>query len=307
MISRRNIRVKVMQTIYTLETGGQTGSSEEMVKTLQKHFSQSKQLFVYLIYFITELAQYAEIHSRNRLGKHLPTEEDKNINTKLAGNELIEKILLDTSYREAIRAEKPHLLVNGEFVKKIYLEFIETPEYKKYIFIKEREKKSEKEIVEFIFNDMLLGNESFQSTAEDIFTNWDDDAEMMVQVIPGYLSKPHSYDLAELLSIEKWEFAKNLLLTTLEKKEMTMDIIKPKLKNWEADRIAILDMILMRMGVCEFLFFETIPPKVTINEYIDLAKEYSTPQSGHFVNGILDNIHKDLLQENKLHKVSHKT
>ena len=83
-------------------------------------------------------------------------------------------------------------------------------------------------------------------------------------------------------------------------------MIKPKLKNWDADRIALLDMILMQMGVCEFLYFETIPTKVTINEYIDLAKEYSTPQSGQFVNGILDNIHKELQAQDKLHKVSFK-
>ena len=81
-----------------------------------------------------------------------------------------------------------------------------------------------------------------------------------------------------------------------------MELIKPKLMNWDAERIASLDMILMQMGVCEFLYFETIPTKVTINEYIDLAKEYSTPQSGHFVNGILDNIHKELTTENKIHK-----
>jgi N utilization substance protein B len=83
-------------------------------------------------------------------------------------------------------------------------------------------------------------------------------------------------------------------------------MIKPKLKNWDSDRIAVLDMILMQMGVCEFLYFETIPPKVTINEYIDLAKEYSTPQSGQFVNGILDNIHKELLKDEKMHKVAFK-
>ena len=83
------------------------------------------------------------------------------------------------------------------------------------------------------------------------------------------------------------------------KKEYYLELIKPKLKNWDAERIASLDMILMQMGVCEFLYFETIPPKVTINEYIDLAKEYSTAQSGHFVNGILDNIHKELLRRIK--------
>lgn len=85
-----------------------------------------------------------------------------------------------------------------------------------------------------------------------------------------------------------------------------MELIKPKLKNWDAERIAALDMILMRMGVCEFLYFDTIPTKVTINEYIDLAKAYSTPQSGQFINGILDNIHKELLAADKLNKISHK-
>ena len=92
----------------------------------------------------------------------------------------------------------------------------------------------------------------------------------------------------------------------MEKKEYTMDLIKPRLKNWDVDRIALLDMILMRMGTCEFLYFETIPAKVTLNEYIDLAKDYSTAQSGHFVNGILDNIHKELTLENKLRKVDYK-
>ena len=83
-------------------------------------------------------------------------------------------------------------------------------------------------------------------------------------------------------------------------------MIIPKLKNWDPERIAQLDMIMMKMGVAEFLYFETIPPKVTINEYIDLAKEYSTQQSGQFVNGILDNIHKELVQQNKMHKIDYK-
>jgi N utilization substance protein B len=92
----------------------------------------------------------------------------------------------------------------------------------------------------------------------------------------------------------------------LDKNEYCLEIIKPKLKNWDSERIAALDMILIKMGVCELLYFETIPPKVTINEYIDLAKEYSTEQSGHFINGILDNIHKELLAQNKIHKKNFK-
>jgi N utilization substance protein B len=92
----------------------------------------------------------------------------------------------------------------------------------------------------------------------------------------------------------------------LDKKEICLELIKPKLKNWDAERIAALDLIILQMGVCEFLFFETIPTKVTINEYIDLAKDYSTVQSGQFVNGLLDNIHKELSAENKISKKSYK-
>jgi N utilization substance protein B len=129
---------------------------------------------------------------------------------------------------------------------------------------------------------------------------------MLEQLVMNYLHKPGVYNTREMVSDEKWFFARDLLRTTLEKKEFCSTLINPKLKNWDADRIAVLDMILMRMGLCELLFFETIPTKVTINEYIDLAKAYSTPQSGHFVNGILDNIHKELVEAGRINKIDHK-
>ena len=109
-----------------------------------------------------------------------------------------------------------------------------------------------------------------------------------------------------MISEEKMDFAKLLLTTAIDKKEYCAELIKPKLKNWDSDRIAVLDMVLMRMGVCELLYFETIPTKVTINEYIDLAKEYSTPQSGQFVNGILDSIHKEMMESGKIQKIDFK-
>ncbi|MEO7047973.1 MAG: transcription antitermination factor NusB, partial [Ferruginibacter sp.] len=126
-------------------------------------------------------------------------------------------------------------------------------------------------------------------------------AEMMQSMVLSYLSKPVQ-NFNDILSKEKWDFAKSLLSTVIDKHDQTVEMIKPKLKNWDADRIASLDLILLQMGVCEFLYFETIPTKVTINEYIDLAKAYSTPQSGQFVNGLLDNINKELAAENKIEK-----
>ena len=105
-----------------------------------------------------------------------------------------------------------------------------------------------------------------------------------------------------LISTEKKEYAHSLMHTVMDKKDFCMELIQPKLINWDAERVALIDLLLLRMGVCELLYFPTIPTKVTINEYIEVAKLYSTPQSGQFVNGVLDNILKDLEREDKIRK-----
>ena len=306
MISRRNIRVKVMQTLYSLETQDSPISSTDAVKLLKKHFDQSRELLVFMAHFITEVARYSETDARNKASKYIPSAKDLTVNTKIAGNELLWKIVEHPSYIQALKEDKPHLTNDPELTKKIYTDLTESEKYQHYITIGAREKRDEKEILEFILNDLMLPNETFTSFIEEKFPNWDDDAEMAQTLLSSLLSKPVAFNFQELISAEKWEFAKELLRTTIDKKEVAFEYIKPKLKNWDPDRIAVLDMLLMRMGVCEFLFFETIPPKVTINEYIDLAKEYSTQQSGQFINGILDNIHKELVKDDKMHKVSFK-
>ena len=304
MISRRNIRVKVMQTLYSLETWEHDIKPEQEIKMLQKHLDQSRQLFIYILFFIAEVARYAEKAALQRASKHLPSQEDLQVNIKLAGNEIIWKLLEDESYRMARKQDKPQLTIDQELVKKMYLQLVNTSEYTEYIQEQGRSKKTEKDILVFLFQTILLPDEAFIYHIEELFTNWDDDCDMVDILVAGYLQKPSGYNFQEVLAKEKWEYGKKLLETVLSKKELTMSLIQPKLTNWDADRIATLDMILMQMGVCEFLFFETIPPKVTINEYIDLAKEYSTPQSGQFVNGLLDSIHKDMVQSNTLNKVS---
>jgi len=303
MINRRNIRVKVMQTLYTitaLETEIKPGDA---VKILQKHFDQTRQLFIYLVYFLSEVAHYAETAAHNRASKHLPTYEDLHVNTKLSGNEILSKINEDPSFKDFVKKDHPESLLDKELVKRIYHDLVETTEYKTYIAKSKRDKKEEREMVEFILEKFMLEKESFLSHIEENFTNWDDDAEMVILLLTNYLQKPGGYNFKEMISDEKWSFAKDLLQTVRDKSEHLESLVIPKLKNWDPERIALLDMILMKMGVAEFLYFETIPPKVTINEYIDLAKEYSTSQSGQFVNGILDNIHKELVQQGKMHKV----
>ena len=302
MISRRNIRVKVMQTLYSIERMSGEMKPGEASAILTAKVEQSRQLLTYLVYFLTEVARYAETDARQRASKHLPTATDLSVNTKIAGNELLWTILEDAGFKKSLGSLKAGQDIDPELLKKIYLQLVETPEYKEYIAEPSRNKKEERRILEFIFTDLLLPNEDFTGDLEEKFINWDDDAEMMNQLVLNYLQKPSHTDFQEVLSKDKWEFAKGLLNTVLEKKEVSMDLIKPKLKNWDAERIAALDLIILQMGICEFLYFDTIPTKVTINEYIDLAKEYSTVQSGQFVNGLLDNIHKELTAQDKIHK-----
>ena len=306
MISRRNIRIKVMQLLYMMETADDRQLFKNPVQELQKQLDKSRELFVYIIGFLIEVARYAETDAKLRASKNLTTEDDLNVNTKLAGNELLWEILESETYKKAQEIDGVHLRVDKELVRKLYLDLVHTQEYKAYITEQGRERKKEKEILKYIFTHLMLPSEVFEAHLEEMFNNWDDDGEMIEQLILNYLQKPSAYSLQEMLGEEKWKFARTLLTTVFNKKEQALELIKPKLKNWDAERIAVLDMIIMQMGVCELLYFETIPAKVTINEYIDIAKDYSTPQSGQFVNGILDGIHKDLIAEDKLQKIDFK-
>lgn len=306
MISRRNIRVKVMQLLYMIEAADSPIAFKKPVEELQKQLDKSRELFVYLLYFLTEVARYAETSAQKRASRNLPSEEDLNVNIKIAGNDFLWQILENPSFKKAVETDLPEKLIDKDLLKKIYEDLTHTDKYKEYISQQSRDKAKEKEIIKLIFTQLMLPNEAFIAHLEELFNNWDDDADMMDQLMQNYIQKPGSYNLQEMLSPEKWQFARSLLTTTLEKKEFCAELIKPKLKNWDAERIAQLDMVLMRMGVCELLYFETIPTKVTINEYIDLAKDYSTPQSGQFVNGILDNIHKEMMEAGKIQKISFK-
>jgi len=295
-----------MQTLYTVNSLENELKPGEPQRLLQQHLDQTRSLFIYLIYFLTEVARYAEKDAHQRAGKHLPNTSDLNVNIKISGNELLWRVLEDPALKEQFASQKPELNIDKELLRKIYYTLSETPEYKTYITQSARDRTEEKKIIEFILNDLLLANEFFVSHIEENFSNWDDDGEMLVQLLVGYLQKPGSYNFKQMMSTDKQQFAKNLLQTVLDKDAHLQSFITPKLKNWDPERIAQLDMIMMKMGVAEFLYFETIPPKVTINEYIDLAKDYSTSQSGHFVNGILDNIHKELVEQGKMQKVEYK-
>jgi N utilization substance protein B len=273
---------------------------------LLKEFDKTRNLFVFLVHLLHQVALYAEVEANQRASKNLPNQEDLTVNTKLAGNLLVWQTLEMDSFKAAVEAVKPAQYLDDQIVKSIYRQLADSNEYQLYINDQSREKGKEKEILKFIFGTIIMGSERFIDYIEERFSNWEDEGDIIIGFILNYIQKPSQIDFMDLVGNEKMKFATDLLQTAIDKKTITEEIIVPKLKNWDPERIALIDMILLRLGVCELVYFDTIPTKVSINEYIDLAKEYSTEQSGHFVNGILDSIHKEMLAAGKIHKVSHK-
>ncbi len=301
-MNRRNIRIKVMQVMYMLDAQNVATAAG----LLQREFDKTRNLFVYMVHLVHQIARYAEIEALQRASKNLPNQADLEVNIKLAGNSIVWQTLESEKFKQAVEIVKPQQWIDNDMVKSIFRQLVDSPEYKLYISEESREKAKESAILKFIFGQLILNSENAVETIESQFSNWDDDGDMIVGFMLNYFQKPGSVDFIDLVGDEKMKFAKDLLRTVIEKKDVTEGLIVPKLKNWDPERIAVIDMILLRLGVCELLYFDTIPTKVSINEYIDLAKEYSTEQSGHFVNGILDNIHKELVSTGKIQKISHK-
>ena len=291
-----------MQVLYMLETEVPTTPKA----LLQKEFDKTRSLFVFLVHLLHQVALYAEVEANQRASKNLPNQEDLTVNTKLAGNLLVWQTLESASFKEAMEVVKPAQWLDDQIVKTIFRQLVDTPEYQLYINDQSREKGKDKEMIKFIFGTIIMGSERFVDYIEERFANWEDEGDIIIGFILNYIQKPGQIDFMDLVGAEKMKFALDLLQTAIDKKAITEEIIVPKLKNWDPERIALIDMILLRLGVCELVYFDTIPTKVSINEYIDLAKEYSTEQSGHFVNGILDSIHKEMLAAGKIHKISHK-
>lgn len=305
MIGRRNIRVKVMQTLYTLATTGVISLDEQKEKgseLLEDKIARFLDLFVISVLYTLRVAQYAEKDAGRRASKYLPTSEDMNVNTKIAGNEFLWRVLNNETFIEKIKDKNISRYIDDDEIKRIYKKFAATPEYKEYTSTRERESKSELAIIKFIWDEQFYGNESVMEHFLDELPGWEDDMDMVKILMDNFFKSSSKVNFLKLISAEKNEYAHNLLHTTIDKDTYCIEMIQPKLVNWDSERVALIDMLLLRMGVAELLYFPTIPTKVTINEYIELAKLYSTPQSGQFVNGVLDNILKDLTKENKIHK-----
>ena len=304
MISRRNIRVKVMQTLYTLATleHGAQGNKEASSRILNGQLAHVLDTFTVAVLYCVRIAQYADTDSTHRSGKYLPTVADMNVDTSIVNNSFVLKLLQNSSFEEKIKKGMLDRYVDEEWVKKIYQQLAKSHEYAEYISTDTHTGAQARGMIQFIWEKMVLGNEGIVSHFTDELPGWEDDSELIIMLMQNFFKNGSKVNFLDLLSSEKRDYAHDLLNSVVEKEPYCMELIEPRLNNWDKERVALIDLLLLRMGVCEFLYFPTIPTKVTINEYIDIAKQYSTPQSGQFVNGVLDNIVKGLVSEDKIRK-----
>ena len=304
MISRRNIRVKVMQTLYTLvslEQGAQ-GNTDAAAAILNTKLGQVLDLFTLSVLYAVRVAQYADVDARMRASRYLTASVDQNVDTRLATNSFVQLMTGNKTFNERIKENSLERYVDEDLVKKIFGNVLRSAEYSVYTDSDKHTPVADKAILQYIWETEILASEDVLSHFLDELPGWEDDSELITMLMQNFFKGNPKVDFSKLLSNEKREYAHDLLKAVMEREEQCNELITPKLMNWDKERVAVIDMLLLRMGVCEFLYFATIPTKVTINEYIDIAKQYSTPQSGQFVNGVLDNILKDLVKQDLVTK-----
>lgn len=303
MVGRRNIRSKVMQSLFMANATEKATPELERLAQLQKSFDTTRDLLVYLVHLVLETAKYAERAALAQANKHVKDPDEPLVNTKISGNLILWEIASGKPYKDGLEKLKFDRGNDQDIVKRIYSFLIDTSDYQFYINETKRDRKQDADILKFIFNNLILPDEIVASYIEDHFPNLDDDMEAMEQMVNEMLSNPSDVSLSKVINDEKWLFAKMLLTTCLSKKDHLMALIKDKLMNWDIERVAAIDLVLLQMGVAEFLYFETIPVRATINEYIELAKVYSTENSSQFINGILDNLQLGFEKEGLMNKV----
>lgn len=293
-----------MQTLYTLASleDGAQGNKEKGARILNEQLEHVLDIFTVSVLYCIRIAQYAETDAQKRSGKYLPTTEDMNVDTSITTNSFVLKMLGNASFKEKIKKDKLERFIDAEWVKKAYQQLEKSDEYTGYVAAKEHSPADEKAIIQYIWEKVILENEGLMSYFMDELPGWEDDGDLIIMLMQNFFRGNSKINFLNLLSGEKKDYAHDLLQAVIDKDAYCMELIEPKLNNWDKERVALIDLLLLRMGVCELLYFPTIPTKVTINEYIDIAKQYSTPQSGQFVNGVLDNILKGLVSGNMIKK-----
>jgi len=304
MLSRRHIRLKVMQSLYAyLST--KENEIPKAERAMLKHFDEVVELKLVIIALLVELVKYASNFYQEGKKKHLPTDADLHPNRRFVDNAIITSIRNDDELMNRVSKVSGIWLKNDlDIVRKLFVELHKSELYKKYTTSDNESIEFDKKFIIDAMNDCILKNELVHHIFEERSIYWIDDLPFVATIIFGSIKDDTSLNPNGVFKdVSDRDFALKLFRNTINNNEEYEQIIVKFAINWDLDRIAIMDQLFLKMAFAEILSMSELPVKVTMNEYIEIAKYYSTSKSKLFVNGLLDNFVKTYSKDGKIKKV----
>ncbi len=308
MLTRRHIRVKVMQSIYAM-VQADDDRMDVYRKFLFSSIEQMENLYLLLLSFLIALQKHAKEQMELGQKKYLATDQDKNPNTKFVNNRVLQLLAENEALQQILKEKKiDNWDLNEDYIRIVYDAIINSRQYHAHMVSEKSGFEEDKAFLIDLFKEIIAPNDKLYEYIEDQRITWIDDLPLINTLILKKIKKVTSnatghYFIQKLYKdADDKSFMKDLFTKTLLNDKVLSNEIEGKTPNWDKERIAEIDEILLKMAICEFLYFPSIPVKVTINEYLEIAKEYSTPKSSIFVNGILDKLVKEYQQNEKLNK-----
>ena len=312
MLNRRFLRIKVLQALYAYIESGETNVNNG-IKSLLESIDKLYELFIWQLSFLVETKRFAENKITENKHKYIPTYDDLHPNLKYVNNRLLNLIEDNVDFKKHEVALKINWADDPqEVVKKYYTMMRETPEYKKYMASKTDSFAEDRKFIVEMITKYFADLDVLQDFYEDKSIYFCDDYHLVSSMLIEFISKMKNFDvnskLPEIYKTENVEanadekFIQDLFRETLKHDEEFGKLIADNTNNWEKERICLMDMIILKMAITEFVCFPFIPVKVTMNEYIEISKYFSTPKSKIFVNGILDKLAKKLNEAGSINK-----
>jgi len=309
MLSRRHLRVKALQSLYAFMQSHNDRldyGERELLRSLDKLY----EIYIYQLSLLTEIVDYAKKRIEENRQKFYPTKEELNPNTRFIDNRLIKQLMHNKSYNAYVEKYKVSWVNEEEMIRKLFIEIRNKNFFKEYMDGDENSYDNDKEVLIKIVKKIFSESDSLHFYFEEKNIYWADDfytaTFLVIKTLKGFNEKDDEFVLLPTLfknnNNEDREFLINLFRKVILRSNEYFAMIEGKVKNWESDRLAVMDILLLKMALAELLEFPSIPVKVTLNEYIELSKMYSTPKSKVFINGILDKMISELRRNNEIKK-----
>ena len=307
MINRVLIRLKIVQIIYAYyQNGGKNLDTAE--KELFFSLSKAYDLYNYLLLLMVEVTKQANKKLNAAKNKLIPTKEELFPNTKFVENRFIAQLEVNKQLLDFAGNQKKTWENEADFVKSLCEQIMESDIYKEYMASETSSYEEDREVWRKIYKKIIFNNAELDQVLEDQSLYWNDDKEIVdtfvLKTIKRFEEKNGAKQelLPEFKDDEDQDFARRLFRRAILNSDYYRHLISENTKNWDLDRVAFMDVIIMQIALAEVLSFPNIPVSVSLNEYVEIAKLYSTPKSGGFINGTLDGIVNQLKKENKLMK-----